>query len=97
MVSELKNKVQLVTDRVITLLEQRNTLLNENASLIEENENLKQTLTKLNQELTKINIQQQNIHHLPASDIQEQKRKEIKNKITELAGEIDKCLALLNQ
>lgn len=96
-VQDIKNKIQALVDVLEHTRQQRDVLLQENARLSEslqavknQNEQLKEANKTLDEKLNQVQT-------LPVSEKQDQKRTEIKGKIRELAAEIDRCIALLNQ
>lgn len=97
-VQDIKNKVKALVDVLEHTRQQRDVLLQENARLSEnlqavknQNEQLKEANQALEGKLNQVQT-------LPSSDQSaDKKRTEIKGKIRELAAEIDKCIALLNQ
>ena len=100
-VQDIKNKVQALVDVLEHTRQQRDVLLQENARLSEslqsvknQNEQLKEANEALDRKLNQVQTLPASDQH---SDRDEKKRTEIKGKIRELAAEIDKCIALLNQ
>lgn len=97
-VEQITAKVRELVDVLERTRQQRDVLLQENARLTEavdavtkQKEQLLSANEALEGKLTKVQT-------LPVSDpATDSKRMEIKGKIRELAAEIDKCLALLNQ
>jgi len=97
-VQDIKNKIQALVDVLEHTRQQRDVLLQENARLSEslqavknQNEQLKTANQNLEGKLNQVQTE-------TFSDSKaDQKRTEIKGKIRELAAEIDRCIALLNQ
>jgi len=102
-VQDIKNKIQALVDVLEHTRQQRDVLLQENARLSEnlrdvkqQNEQLKDANQTLDDKLNQVQTLSFPGQH-PDDQKDEKKRMEIKGKIRELAAEIDKCIALLNQ
>lgn len=97
-VQDIKDKIKALVDVLEHTRGQRDVLLQENARLTESLDQLKKDHAQLNSSVQDLETKLNQVQPLPVSDQQaENKRKEIKLKIRELATEIDKCIALLNQ
>lgn len=102
-VSDIKNKIQALVDVLEHTRQQRDVLLQENARLTENLQALKQQNEQLEKAGKTMEDKLNQVQTLQVSAQQpdtlrdDKKRMEIKGKIRELAAEIDKCIALLNQ
>lgn len=97
-IEEIKQKIVQVIEVLNHTKTQRDELLKENARLSETNEHLKKANHSLELANTELQFKLKEMQSLPVSEKQhDNKNTEIKSKIRELAAEIDKCIAMLNQ
>jgi septation ring formation regulator EzrA len=97
-VQDIKNKIQALVDVLEHTRQQRDVLLQENARLSENLQAIKNQNEQLKEANQTLDGKLNQVQTLSFSDQQaDKKRTEIKGKIRELAAEIDKCIALLNQ
>jgi hypothetical protein len=96
-IADIKTKLESLLQRVDKIVEQRDILLLENARLSEALEHNRKDLTAKSAQIEELNLKMAQVQVSTPSESADKKRIEIKEKIRELAGEIDKCIALLNQ
>ena len=97
-VDDIKNKIIQVVDLLNHTRNQRDVLLQENARLTEELNEAKKSHEHLEGHAGTLQGKLDELQAQPVgSDEEDNKRVEVKSKIRELAAEIDKCIAMLNQ
>ena len=94
----IKKILKEIEQKIIKIIQINQNLTKENLILKEENNNL---IKQLNEQNIKIKQLNETINNLKISKFLElagkNNKKEIKNKISELVREIDKCITLLNE
>jgi hypothetical protein len=94
---DIKAKLELLVSRMKHIQEQRDVLLQENARLAESMEQLKKELAQERQLKKGLTEELTALQDPEIADKEEGKRMEIREKIRELAEEVDRCITLLNQ
>src|SRR5262245_14693203 len=94
---EIKAKIELLVSRMKHMQEQRDVLLQENERLAESLEQIKKELAQERQLKKGLTEELTALQDPESLNKEEGKRTEIREKIRELAEEVDKCITLLNQ
>jgi hypothetical protein len=94
---DIKAKLELLVSRMKHMQEQRDVLLQENARMAESLEQLKKELASERNLKATMTETLSALQDPETVEKEEGKRTEIREKIRELAEEVEKCITLLNQ